>query len=125
MITSDFRKKMADSWFSYLQTQICKSFEFERIKNEGIKRREEAFFLQVLQSNSNPYSRLGVIATKKLGNAVERNRAKRQIREVFRKNSSAILPSLDMIVLPRKKMKQLKFAELEKRFLEAIKKLSF
>ena len=45
--------------------------------------------------------------------------------EVFRKNSSAILPSLDMIILPRKKMKQLKFAELEKRFLEAIKKLSF
>ena len=105
--------------------KICKSFEFERIKNEGIKRRGEVFFLQVLQNNSKPYSRLGIIATKKLGNAVERNRAKRQIREVFRKNSSAILPSLDMIVLPRKKMKQLKFAELEKRFLEAIKKLSF
>ena len=28
MINSDFRKKMADSWFSYLQEQICKSFEF-------------------------------------------------------------------------------------------------
>ena len=28
MINSDFRKKMADSWFSYLQIQICKSFEF-------------------------------------------------------------------------------------------------
>ena len=27
MITSDYRKKMADSWFSYLQVQICKSFE--------------------------------------------------------------------------------------------------
>ena len=27
MINSEFRKKMADSWFSYLQTQICKSFE--------------------------------------------------------------------------------------------------
>ena len=27
MINSDFRKKMADSWFSYLQIQICKSFE--------------------------------------------------------------------------------------------------
>ena len=27
MITSEFRKKMADSWFSYLQIQICKSFE--------------------------------------------------------------------------------------------------
>ena len=28
MINSDFRKKMADNWFSYLQIQICKSFEF-------------------------------------------------------------------------------------------------
>ena len=28
MITPDFRKKMADSWFSYLQIQICKEFEY-------------------------------------------------------------------------------------------------
>ena len=28
MISSDFRKKIADSWFSYLQCQICKEFEF-------------------------------------------------------------------------------------------------
>jgi coproporphyrinogen III oxidase len=27
MISSDYKKKMADSWFSYLQVQICKSFE--------------------------------------------------------------------------------------------------
>ena len=27
MINSELRKKMADSWFSYLQAQICKSFE--------------------------------------------------------------------------------------------------
>ena len=28
MINSDFRKKMTNSWFSYLQSQICKEFEF-------------------------------------------------------------------------------------------------
>ena len=28
MINSEERKKIADSWFSYLQTQICKEFEF-------------------------------------------------------------------------------------------------
>ena len=27
MVSSDLRKKMTDSWFSYLQIQICKSFE--------------------------------------------------------------------------------------------------
>ena len=39
MITSDFRKKMADSWFSYLQNQICKEFEFlEKNKVKFTKR---------------------------------------------------------------------------------------
>ena len=28
MITSDFKKKMTDSWFAYLQSQICKEFEY-------------------------------------------------------------------------------------------------
>ena len=28
MITSDFKKKMVDSWFSYLQSQICKEFKY-------------------------------------------------------------------------------------------------
>ncbi len=35
MKTSDFRKKIVDSWFSYLQIQICKEFEF--IENNKIK----------------------------------------------------------------------------------------
>ena len=35
MITPDFRKKMADSWFSYLQTQICKEFEY--LENNKVK----------------------------------------------------------------------------------------
>ena len=28
MININFRKKMAESWFEYLQSQICKEFEF-------------------------------------------------------------------------------------------------
>ena len=39
MITSDFRKKMADSWFSYLQNQICKEFEcLEKNKVKFLKK---------------------------------------------------------------------------------------
>ena len=42
MITSDFRKKMTDSWFSYLQSQICKEFEYlEKNKIKFIKKRLE------------------------------------------------------------------------------------
>ncbi len=40
MTNSDFRKKMADSWFSYLQNQICKEFEFlEKGRKKFIKRK--------------------------------------------------------------------------------------
>ena len=35
MINIDFKKKMADSWFSYLQNQICK--EFEHLENNKLK----------------------------------------------------------------------------------------
>ena len=35
MIKSDFRKKIVDSWFSYIQAQICK--EFELLENNKIK----------------------------------------------------------------------------------------
>ena len=35
MINTDFRKNIADNWFSYLQTQICKEFEF--LENNKMK----------------------------------------------------------------------------------------
>src|SRR5436189_6190791 len=44
--------------------------------------------------------RLGIAATKKLGGAVERNRAKRLIREIFRHNDVA--PGFDIVVVPKR-----------------------
>ena len=39
MINSDYKKKIADSWFSFLQNQICKEFEFlEKGKKKFVKR---------------------------------------------------------------------------------------
>jgi ribonuclease P protein component len=46
--------------------------------------------------------RLGVAATKKLGGAVQRNRAKRLIREVFRRNKLA--PGFDVVIVPKREL---------------------
>jgi len=43
---------------------------------------------------------LGVAATRKLGGAVRRNRAKRLIREVFRRNRFA--SGFDVVVVPKR-----------------------
>jgi ribonuclease P protein component len=55
--------------------------------------------------------RLGIAATKKLGGAVQRNRAKRLIREVFRHNK--IASGFDVVVVPKRELLQATLTVLE------------
>jgi ribonuclease P protein component len=55
--------------------------------------------------------RLGIAATKKLGGAVERNRAKRLIREVFRRNKVAT--GFDVVVIPKRELLDTSLTTLE------------
>ena len=55
--------------------------------------------------------RLGVAATRKLGGAVERNRAKRLIREVFRR--SKVAQNIDVVVVPRRELLDASLIDLE------------
>jgi len=55
--------------------------------------------------------RLGIAATRKLGGAVERNRAKRLIREVFRRNK--IAQGFDIVIVPRRGLTDASLSALE------------
>ena len=48
------------------------------------------------------YPRLGLVVSRKVGNAVERNRWKRHLRETFRRHRNAMPSGLDIVVLPRR-----------------------
>jgi ribonuclease P protein component len=45
--------------------------------------------------------RLGITASRKVGNAVMRNRVKRRIREWFRRDGQSVLAGLDLVVIAR------------------------
>ena len=67
MITPELRKKMADSWFSYLQIQICKEFEYlEKNKVKFSKRdwsknkKNEGGGTSFLLSNGKIFDKVGV-----------------------------------------------------------------
>ena len=61
--------------------RIRKRPDFERVYNQGLKT-PGRFMTLFLLRNGSSVSRLGIAATRKLGGAVQRNRAKRLAREI-------------------------------------------
>ena len=72
--------------------------EFLRIYEKGVRIRARLMTVVALR-NTLGCSRLGVAATRKLGGAVVRNRAKRLVRELFRQGEAP--PGFDIVVIPR------------------------
>jgi ribonuclease P protein component len=84
--------------------------EFERVYNQGVRIQARFMTLFVLP-NAGDAARLGVAATRKLGSAVIRNRAKRLAREVFRRSKDRT--GLDIVIVPRLGMLDASFATLQ------------
>ena len=69
-------------------------------------------------------TRFGIVASRKAGSAVERNRAKRLLRELFRRRASLFPDHLDCVVVVRQGAHELGFAEVEAEIARAQKKLA-
>jgi len=70
--------------------------------------------------NQHGNGRLGIAATKKMGGSVERNRAKRLIREIFRRNK--IAAGFDVVVVPRRALLQASLVTLEADYCAAVER---
>jgi ribonuclease P protein component len=90
--------------------RLRKRAEFERVYKQGLKAPGRYMTLFLLR-NGRPLSRLGIAATRKLGGAVVRNRAKRLAREIYRRHKPQ--PSLDLVVIPRREFLNAELASLE------------
>jgi len=80
------------------QDKIRKSREYSEMKFSGNVFRTKRLVFNYRRAVR---SRLGVIVTKKVGNAVIRNRVKRWIREVFRTEKHIFTSPVELVVIPR------------------------
>ena len=81
--------------------RIRRRAEFQQIYEHGA-RIHGRFATVFALPNQRGVGRLGIAVTRKLGGAVVRNRAKRLIREVFRRNKLA--PGYDVVVVPKREL---------------------
>ena len=70
-------------------------------------------------------ARVGVVASRAaVGDAVHRNRAKRRLREIYRKHQQLVPPGLDLVLTARTALLRLEFSDVEQRFIQACRKLA-
>ena len=68
--------------------------------------------------------RLGITVTRKVGNAVRRNRIKRVFREIFRQNLHQLDTALDLVINAHRGIDVDEFRALESEFLITFRRLA-
>ncbi|MFW2390451.1 MAG: ribonuclease P protein component [Polyangiales bacterium] len=102
--------------------RLKKRYEFKQTQLSG-RRIHTPHFLIVVHPNALQNSRLGITVTKKVGNAVQRNRIKRVVREVFRRNRSLFPPSQDLVFIAKRGAVDIDYGSLLAELQRAAKRL--
>ncbi|HSE83239.1 MAG TPA: ribonuclease P protein component [Thermodesulfobacteriota bacterium] len=102
------------------ELRIRKSSDFKKVFEKGKKFSSEHYTI-IFTPNSLGFPRLGlVVGKKRMSGAVKRNRVKRIVREVFKKNKP-VFNSLDVLILPKKGSQALGYKKAEEEITETIK----
>jgi ribonuclease P protein component len=81
--------------------RLIKPADFKRVRRLGESYAHPLVVL-IRHPNELEFSRIGVSAGRSVGNAVQRNQSKRQIREMIRPLIPSINPGWDIIILARR-----------------------
>lgn len=105
---------------------LRRSQDFQAVRAKG-RRIQCGVFLftaapQTTDTRTPRGPRLGVITSRKAGNAVVRNRLRRLVREIFRVHQAELRPDVDIVLVMRPGAARLTFQELENRFLDAARR---
>ncbi|HJS75119.1 MAG TPA: ribonuclease P protein component, partial [Vicinamibacteria bacterium] len=93
--------------------------DFDRVYREGRRWVNPLFVAFVLPTKEGPL-RVGFVASRKVGNAVQRNRAKRLLREVFRRRGPKRELPVDLVLVARGAILDAGYGSVEAQYLQGV-----
>lgn len=96
--------------------------DFARAKTKGERLANGCLIANWLLLSENSPTRLGVVTSGKIGNAVVRSRARRLLRESFRLHQHNLARPIDLVLVARNSIVGKSLAEVERDFLRALEK---
>jgi len=103
-------------------TVINKNFEFQRLYKRGTSV-VCAYFVIYARRNGTNSNRLGITASKKIGGAVQRNRARRRLKELYRTNLHRLQKGFDIVIVARASAVTAEFDALLRSYFWATRKV--
>jgi len=102
--------------------RLTKNFEFNLVYKKG-RRRVCPLFSMYAKKNRIGYSRFGISVSKKIGKSVVRNRVKRRLREILRRNYNKIKPGYDIVISAKSEITKYNYWEIESQVVDNLKKM--
>ena len=96
---------------------------FRRIQSEG-RRVHTQHFILIQRASDAGRRRLGITVTKKIGNAVARNRVKRVVREAFRLHRELFTPAVDIVFIAKRGAPKLGLVDVVEQLHKAQKSIA-
>ena len=101
--------------------RLTRGAEFRKAFRLGL-RLDGPLFVLVAAANGRGYCRVGLAASRKVGGAVARNRAKRLLRESFRRQK--VLSGFDLVLIPKPDIVRRTQGDVDREYRERLERLA-
>jgi ribonuclease P protein component len=95
------------------RSRIKQGRDFLRVRQGGERAVRGCLIANWLKLPAESRSRLGVVVSKKVGNAVVRSRVKRLLRESYRQHQNELSQPVDLVLVARPSIAEKNFASVE------------
>ena len=103
-------------------SRIKQSRDFAQVRQQGERLTSGCLIANLRRLKAKTPSRLGVVTSGRIGNAVTRSRARRLLREVFRLHRGKLVEPVDLVLVARASIAGKGFHQVERDFLTSLRK---